>query len=452
MFAHCLRSCWEPWVWLHDFSFRQRVMRWSRRQLEASHRQRFRKLIQFVSQRSPYYREIMDQSHLDPRTCQPEQFPKLTRQLLIDRFDDLVTDRRLSRARLDAFFNRAKSPNALFENRYHVIHSTGTTGRRVYMAYSPREWIRGISHQIRYAGGLRWRKRCAFVGVKQGYFAGSSMTLAGRRGIGRLFYDCRCFDIMDAWDDTLEELNRFQPHVLSSYASALSLLAEAQRSGRLSIRPERLISSGEVLTPAQRRRIETSFARPVIDLYCATELLAIGLSPARGEPVVLFEDDLLFELHDDHFCVTSLFHTTTPLIRYQMEDALWNASTIRGAPFRTVQRIIGRSMETLPFRNNHGQVESFPTAALLPFDTVGVIQHQLVYQGIGSFLFRVQLEPGLTAKEQEEKISQVRRWLEQMLTRKGFDRSVSFRVEAVDQLVIDPETRKMREVISETHP
>src|SRR5271169_4947638 len=104
-----------------------RSTRVTRAQLEAKQRRKFRKLVGFVRARSPYYRSVIDEHGIDPDTCSPADFPPLTKNEVIEHFDRIVTDRRISRDRIVEFLSGSVDPLALFEGRFHVLHTSGTS-------------------------------------------------------------------------------------------------------------------------------------------------------------------------------------------------------------------------------------------------------------------------------------------------------------------------------------
>ena len=91
----------------------------------------------------------------------------------------------------------------------------------------------------------------------------------------------------------VEALNKFKPHVLTGYASAIESLAQEKLSGRLKIYPEIIISSGEPLTPLRQTNIQNAFKIPVFDFYGATECLAIGVDNTGSGALNIFDDIIL---------------------------------------------------------------------------------------------------------------------------------------------------------------
>ena len=74
---------------------------WSREELLAHQRERLRALLRHAAANSPYYREVLGAAAGDP-DVDLASLPTLSKEALVERFDDVVTDRRLRRADIDA--------------------------------------------------------------------------------------------------------------------------------------------------------------------------------------------------------------------------------------------------------------------------------------------------------------------------------------------------------------
>jgi phenylacetate-CoA ligase len=439
---------WKKWVegawWLRDFADRAITSRKSRAQLEAAQRRRFRRLVRHVWRFSPFYRSLMCDRNLDPKTCQVADFPEMTKLDLIDHFDGIVTDPRVSLKAVRGFAERSHDPAELLDDRYYVVRTTGSSNQVGYVVYSAREWIRGCSLKLRFAPEMRWRKRSAWVGCT-GHYAGATLGMTGQRGINRLFYDCRMFDISRPHADLVEGLNVFQPHLLSGYAATLNLLAQEQALGRLQLAPERIINSGEPLPAELRRFLESTFQAPVSNLYSATETLFIGAAINAEDGMCLFEDDLIFEIRDDHVCVTNLFNWTTPLIRYRLNDTLvLQEAAVPGSPFRRVQEIVGRSERLLRFRNISGEFEFVHPLFVLSLDIPNVPFFQLRLLNEREFVFRVQLRAGLSDADRNDAVENTRKLLMDVLAAKRLDQSVTFRIDVVASFELEMKHGKFK--------
>ncbi|MEI8380962.1 MAG: hypothetical protein WCJ09_12590 [Planctomycetota bacterium] len=447
MFWSCIR---ESVAWLHDFRQRRRVSKWTREQLEKDHSRRFRELVRFAARKSPYYEELLATHGLSPDRVTLEQIPPLTKQALIANFDRIVTDPAISTDRIREFLAREPDPSRLLDNKYYVIRTSGTSGVPAYTAFSVREWIRGCSLQIRYLPGLQWRRRLAFIGAKGDHYAGVSLTLTGERGINRLFNDCRAYDHNLLADVLVEELNKFQPHVLTAYANIHPSLMQQAIRGRLKIHPRLVVSSGEPLRPQLRTKLQDTYNTSIVDLYCARETLLIG-SGTTDDGLMLHEDDTLVEVAQDHWLATNLFNRTVPLIRYRVNDVLELKEPPQSTtPFRWIKAIAGRN--ELPFElvNNDGDLEPISQMSLLYLPVPPLHGLQLVIHDSQNIEFRIVTSDQRLPFQRESLLRDVRHAIQNWLVGKRMDRNVRFEVKAVDQLAIDPKNGKAKLIIRNT--
>jgi phenylacetate-coenzyme A ligase PaaK-like adenylate-forming protein len=264
-------------------------------------------------------------------TCRPEDFPVLTKRILSERFDEIVTDPRITRDGITAFLERSRNPSEFFLGKFAVVHTSGSSGEVGYFVFSFHDWARGLAGFGRlYPPQLR-KQRVAFYGATDGHFATVSWVTTVRLTAWRHFYDVETFNINEPFPKTLERLQAFNPQTLSGYASAVKMLAEAQQRGALKIRPRYVQSGGEPLSPEDQARIEAIFNCPCLNTYGATETMLMGVARAGDPGITLFDDDLVLELADDHILLSNLFNYTLPLVRYRINDTL----RVRQGSFRT---------------------------------------------------------------------------------------------------------------------
>lgn len=438
----------ESLMWLKTLWGHRRNMRMSREGLEAMQLGKFRRLVSFAQQHSPYYRAIISKHGIDPRTCVPSDFPVLTKSDVIEHFDDIVTDRQITRDRIADFLGKSSDPTDLFADRYHVLHTSGTSGTVGYFVFSHEAWIKGACHVVR-AAPLRWRRRTAFVAATRGHFAGASLMLTGNHSTNNLFYDVRTFDVGRPMPQIIDELNEFQPHALSGYATIIKVLAEAQERGELRIKPSHVGNGGEPLLPEAKAYIERVFRVPVMNAYASSEHLYMGLTLPGSDGMHLMEDDLIFEINDDHTCVTNLFNNTMPLIRYRMDDVLVPDSNGHcGYPFRKVKAIVGRSEDALIFANRHGRDDFIHPIVIVELIVEGLNAWQIVLKSKTSFGFRARFDAGMTSHERRATHERIRQKLDAILAEKEMN-NVRYEIEEVESLPIDSYSGKFRLVVRE---
>lgn len=444
-----LMSPRESYLWFKTMWDHSRHLRMTRAELEAAQLRKFRRLVSFVQRRSPYYEAIISERGIDPQTCFPSDFPILTKSDVIENFDRIVTDRRLTRKVVADFLARSTDPEELLDGRYHVLHTSGTSGTVGYFVFSHDAWIRGSCHVLR-VSPLGWRKRTAFVAATQGHFAGTSLMLTGNHRTNNLFFDVRTFDVGQPLPQIIEQLNKFQPHVLSGYATVLNLLGEAQERGELRIKPTQVGNGGEPLVPEVKAYLEGVFKVPVMNAYASSEHLYMGLTLPGLDGMHLMEDDLMFELKADHTCVTNLFNDVMPLIRYRMDDVLVpETNGCSKYPFMRVKEVVGRFEDALVFTNQHGDDDFIHPIVIVELIVQGLDAWQIVLESKTSFRVRAQFDTSLSPHEQGETRERLRSRLNAILAEKEM-RNVSFEIEQVPALQIDPHSGKFRLVVRES--
>jgi phenylacetate-CoA ligase len=321
------------------------------------------------------------------------ELPILTKEHLLEVFDEAVTDPGLRRDDLDATVER--DGTALLHDRYVVVSTSGSTGRPGRLAYDVREWawfLASLGRVTTWAGldpgGLR-RRRIATVGTLSPWHvtARAAMTLPS------WWLPSLRLDATTPIDEMASQLTRWQPDLLVTYGSLLAGLAGAQLEGRLDITPRAVVTGADALPAGARDLARRAWSTPVFDEYAATEAAGIAAECEAHEGLHLYEDLLVAEPVDDdgrivppgapasRVLVTVLFGRTLPLIRYEIRDGvrLLPGPCPCGRPFRRIAKVDGRSSEALELRDGRGKpVLIHPVVVHEVMDDARVAAWQLV--------------------------------------------------------------------------
>jgi len=113
--------------------------------ISANNLQKFRKLVRFVKEYSSYYRRIIAKHRIDPFCCLPDDFPVMTKRDVIENFNEIVTDQRITSEAIADFIEYSKDPLDLFCNKYYVLHGSGTSGEKIFWVYPdfPNDLVHG---------------------------------------------------------------------------------------------------------------------------------------------------------------------------------------------------------------------------------------------------------------------------------------------------------------------
>lgn len=414
--------------------------------LAALRLRKFRDLVKFANRRSPYYSRVIRENNISLESCTPEHFPVLTKRTLIQHFDEIVTMPGIRKQGIVDFLSRSRSPRDLYRGHI-VLHTSGSSGEIGYFVYSLDDWARSIAQFSRIHPRLSKVTRSAYFGAIQGHYAGVTQFVTKERSFLKLFYRTRCFDINDPLPVVVEGLNAFRPDFLSGYPSGLLMLARKQLAGELRISPTFCEYGGEPLAPQDRKVIESAFRAPVQNLYSCTEHLLMAVGRPGADEMFLCEDDLIFEMRDDHTCVTNLFNRTLPLIRYRMEDVLHPLpSRNSGLPYRRIRNLVGRMEQALIFLNRHGAEDFISPILLVEFHARNLRRFQVRLTGPASFRFKAVLEAGLSSPERDTTIRDIETGLRSILHQKEMD-NVTFEIEEATDLQVDPKTGKFKLIV-----
>jgi putative adenylate-forming enzyme len=335
---------------------------WTRERLLAHQCASIQAARSFAVERSPFYARF----HRGLEARPLADLPILTKALLMENFDELVTDRSVRLADVDAFLE--PDGEGLFANRYVVLATSGSSGLRGVFLFDPEEWLTAlaaISRPMLWAGvqtDFSTRIRSAVVAATK---ATHYSARVGQELENQWMPSLR-INAGEPLAHIVESLNQWQPEVLSTFPSVLRTLAGEQLSGRLHISPWHVSTSAEALTPDQRRVAEQAWNVRVHNTYAATEYAPIATECQHGR-MHLMEDGALIEIADERgpvppgvtgsrVLLTVFGRRTQPLIRYELGDRLRaiEGQCECGRPFQLIDAIEGRTEETLTFPSRAG--------------------------------------------------------------------------------------------------
>jgi phenylacetate-CoA ligase len=331
---------------------------WQREQIEHHRDQRLRMLLGYALERSPFHARRL--SGLDPSRATVSDLaslPVMTRQDAQDDWDDIVTDRGLSRDRVERILAEQQWFSYTPED-YQVFSSGGSSGvRGVYLW----DWQFFVS-----AACLAWRTQAR---AERQQPSGSQMRLAVLEAGMPPHASTPLFDVPTSqgmetvvipagapFEEVLTAVASAQPTHLVGYPSVIGRLARAVLDGELECRPMRVSTNSEPLLDEDRQAIAEAWHVPVHNLWGSTEIgvQAVGCGIAAGLHVC--EDEVVLERVDENglpvgadepavrTLATGLANRTFPFIRYDLGDEVtWLPDQCEcGSSFARVADIGGR--------------------------------------------------------------------------------------------------------------
>ena len=371
--------------------FRQRD-HWTRWQLEVHQAEALLKLRDYAYAHSPFYQQF----HKGLYDASLQDLPVLTKAIMMEHFDELVTDRAIQLAEVKAHM-RNLTGDERFLDCYRVNATSGSSGHPGIFLFNRAEWITVLASfaRAREWGGVKVnltrRVKTATIASTTAFHMSTRVNATAQSW---LMPEIR-LAASEPLETIVERLNAWQPEVLIAYASMMRILADEQLAGRLQIRPRAVFTSSEVLTEQTRRRVVQAWGERLFNQYAATECGSLAAECDHHQGMHLMEDLVIFEFVDqnnrpvppgvygDKLLITVLGSRTQPLIRYELSDSvrLSPAPCSSEHPFALIDAIQGRVEDVLSFPGVAGGVVNVhPLVFSRVMDTLPVSGWQVIQE------------------------------------------------------------------------
>lgn len=339
---------------------------------------RLRMLVRLAERRSPFYRAWFRESGVDPSAIRTVDdlalLPLLERRHLVDfPRDFLVCPQRMAWA----------------------AHSSGTSGRPVTVYRTPGSSVyefAALERQWSWFGLPRGARR---VVMRGGDFAADrpgtvTMLVPGARQLFVSSYHLTAEHL----PAIVAALREFQPHAVEGWPSSIALLAGLLHEAGQRLPVGAVITSSEVMSPAQLALMREVFAGPIVDHYGQTERVAMAGSCEAGGYHV-FSDYGIVELlpvpgRENRWEIvgTPLHNWGFPLLRYRTGDEVGPAPEGPcpcGRAFPLLGTVDGRVEDT--FTATDGRPIPLPSSIV--DDLIGLREAQVVQSAPGHFTIRM---------------------------------------------------------------
>lgn len=425
-------------------------------EITALQKQKLRRLLHYAYETSEYYRSSFEKAGItaDRIDSTPlSGFPTMDKSILLSRFDSLVTVPDLKQEEIRRFDAQEKPGRNLFMGKYHIVHSSGSTGKPGYFVYDKNAWNRMLLGIIR---GALWKMsmpqilkflaggpRIAYIAATDGRYGGAMAVGDGIDGVGaKQIY----LDIKTPLEEWVRTVKKFKPNMIIGYPSAIKILAQLAEKGEIDLRIRRVVSCGEPLGASLRKYLEDIFRTEVMNFYGASESLSMGVESDPQEGMILFDDMNIIEIENGSMYLTCLYNFVQPLIRYRLSDRLTLVKPTEEDryPFTRAAGLLGRNEDMLWFHDGNGKRDFLHPLAVEGFCIPGLRDYQ--FRQLSPDAFEMVAE---TAEDslRETIRGEMQARMKKILEEKGLG-YVQFYVKFVRKIPPDPQTGKKRLIIS----
>ncbi len=283
--------------------------------------------------------------------------PVLTRAEMMKEFDQVVTDPRLTLARVQQHLDQPDGDRGYLDDEYQAIITSGYVGTQAVHVYGWDAFVTFVMQGSRWTG----RRGEAPDAVLAQAFATSSRHESGIFHAFSTFESggpaSHCFGGTQPLDEIVDGLNNARPAVqaLQAWPSLIWQLASEAMQGRLTIKPTWVSIAGEVCTAPVRAAVRSAWGVEASEFWgCSEGTYAFPCGVGNGMHVA--DDLVILEPADadgnvvpygqpaDRLLLTNLYNLAQPLIRYDLVDAatLSNEPCPCGCAHRRITAVNGR--------------------------------------------------------------------------------------------------------------
>ncbi|MEM8853056.1 MAG: phenylacetate--CoA ligase family protein [Pseudomonadota bacterium] len=386
----------------HIAEFRRRLpehvarLSWSKERVAEEQQRGLAATLAFAKAKSPWHRERL--RDIDPATFAMRDLgtlPAMTKADVMDHWDAIVTDPRLTLAKGNAHIvakPHHEAESLYYLDEYEIFATGGSSGKRGVFIWDWPEFIEIACVSCRYqardeSNESLTGRRCLAV------------IEAGETVHGSLFLftvspdpDAEVISLPAATqkDALVAALNQAQPTHINAFASAINLLAGEALAGRLTIRPRHISTNSEPLLPETRDQAREVWGVEINNVWGCVEVGLIGVECDAHKGLHLTDDLIITEFVDgdgapvsdpeavEKVLVTSLYNRAMPLIRYEVTDLAIPTSEpcTCGSPFPLLKDVRGRADDG--FR--YGEAIIHPLVFRTPLGQHPMVEEYQVHQ------------------------------------------------------------------------
>ncbi len=318
----------------------------SEAELRDLQNRKLQRLVKHCYETVPYYTRLFDSCGIKPEQIRSredlQQLPVLTKQIIRDNYDDM--------------FSTAVSPK-----RRRGSSTGGSTGMPLKFCTDRAEWSSWKASSLR-----AWEWYGLNLGDKIYSLGGNSINQKDRLLSFKGLYDrviMRNFkysgaDVTDeGMQRNYEAFMKLRPRAVRGYGSSLYILARYIEKMGLPVCPIKVVlTTGEVLMPEYRRKLEEVFKAPVYDAYGAGDGGILTHECPKREGLHITEESCVIEITDKEgkvlpvgetgfVCTTDLDNYVFPFLRYHVGDMAYmkGEKCSCGRSTRLIGEVMGRA-------------------------------------------------------------------------------------------------------------
>ena len=336
----------------------------SQEQIKKLQYKKLRQLVMYAKNNSPYFKDlyanISDNFSL-------KELPPTNKVEMMQNFDNWITDNTITIERINEFTKTKENIGRMIDDKYLIFKTSGSTGNPAIVLYDKQNIdvasavaaLRTFARKEDFKKFMKNGKKTAGVFANYGFYLACGMSRYLQLQMPRKKNKIT-IDVNKPEKEIIKELNDFNPSMLSGYPSNLALLSNFKE---LTIKPDVVITGGELLTDKVREKLEEKFNCYVQTHYSCTEAGEIACECSEKhlhinedwiivEPVDKNNNPVGYGVLSDKVLITNLSNYIQPFIRYELTDRIIvHSEKCKCGKSSLWLEIEGRTDDTLEFEN-----------------------------------------------------------------------------------------------------
>ena len=336
----------------------------SQEQIKKLQYKRLRQLVMYAKNNSLYFRDLYanigDNFSLN-------ELPPTNKVEMMKNFDNWITDNTITMERINEFTKTKENIGRMIDDKYLIFKTSGSTGNPAIVLYDKKNIdvasavaaLRTFARKEDFKKFMKNGKKTAGVFANYGYYLACGMSRYLQLQMPRKKNKIT-IDVNKPEKEIIKELNDFNPSMLSGYPSNLALLSNSKE---LTIKPDVVITGGELLTDKVRKKLEEKFNCYVQTHYSCTEAGEIACECSEKhlhinedwvivEPVDKNNNPVEYGVLSDKVLITNLSNYIQPFLRYELTDRIIvHSEKCNCGKSSLWLEIEGRTDDTLEFEN-----------------------------------------------------------------------------------------------------
>jgi phenylacetate-CoA ligase len=403
---------------------------WSTREENSNiQRKKLFKLIQYASQNISYYQKVIQEYNLrfseDTIFEDIKKFPLLTKDIIRKNFDQLYKFR---------------------DNTYYRNTSGGSTGEPIILYQDAGYFAWNTATKVlfdEWAGRRIGERMVSIYGTLQDILkSGQGFKLYLRQQLsGITILNSNRMTEKDKYQ-YVQRINHIKPSIILAYTHELTRFIQEHHLSVYS--PKAVMTTGFVLYPEIRARIEEVFRAPIFNCYGSREVGSMACNCKTSPGLHLIPDIHYVEIVDDegkevklgksgNIIVTLLTNFTMPLIRFKIGDrgVLSKKDCKCGHGLPLLEKVEGRIVGH--FKNKRGDIVSGGFFLTILLFRENIKQFQIIQEAIDYISISLMLIDKTKLKDMDKDFKEINQTI-----RKAMGNDTKIRYNIVDEIKPSP--------------